>query len=168
MEGEKTMRKESRIVVAVDESEESMHALSWCLSNFTAKNDNSTNTTLVLLYVKPPPPVYSSFDAAGYLFSTDVIGAMEEYGKELVHSVMERAEAVYRNSVTDVNIEKKVGSGDAKDVICHTVEKLGADTLVMGSHGYGFFKRTLLGSVSDYCAKNVKCPVVIVKHPKQN
>ena len=42
-----------------------------------------------------------------------------------------------------MNIEKKVGSGDAKDVICHTVEKLNADALVMGCHGYGFFKRCL-------------------------
>lgn len=34
-----------------------------------------------------------------------------------------------------------MGCGDAKDVICATVEKLEADTLVMGSHGYGFIKR---------------------------
>uniref|UniRef100_A0A803NPM9 UspA domain-containing protein n=1 Tax=Cannabis sativa TaxID=3483 RepID=A0A803NPM9_CANSA len=77
----------------------------------------------------------------GYLFSTDAIGAMEKYAKELVHSVMERAEAVYQHSGVKMNVEKKVGTGDAKDVICHTVEKLRADTLVMGSHGYGFFKR---------------------------
>lgn len=66
MEGEKTKR-ESKIVVAVDESEESMYALSWCLSNLLSRNAiaDANNTTLVLLYVKPPPPVYSSFDAAG-------------------------------------------------------------------------------------------------------
>lgn len=40
-----------------------------------------------------------------------------------------------------IKVEKKVGSGDAKNVICGTVEKLGADMLVMGSHGYGFLKR---------------------------
>ncbi|KAF4383571.1 universal stress protein PHOS34-like [Cannabis sativa] len=164
----KMMGRETKIVVAVDESEESMYALSWCLNNFSSKNDQNTNTTLILLYVKPPPSAYSSLDAAGYLFSTDAIGAMEKYAKELVHSVMERAEAVYQHSGVKMNVEKKVGTGDAKDVICHTVEKLRADTLVMGSHGYGFFKRTLLGSVSDHCAKNVNCPVVIVKHPKQN
>ncbi|KAL5560989.1 hypothetical protein UlMin_030736 [Ulmus minor] len=165
------MKRESKVVVAVDESEESMYALSWCLSNLISQKAAAAapaNTTLVLLYVKPPPPVYSSIDAAGYLFSNDVIGAMEKYTSELVQSVMKRAEAVYRNFRTEMNIERMVGRGDAKDVICHTVEKLKADTLVMGSHGYGFFKRTLLGSVSDYCAKNVKCPVVIVKQPKKN
>ncbi|EEF47280.1 universal stress protein PHOS34 [Ricinus communis] len=156
------MMKERKILVAVDESKESMTALSWCLKNLVSPNSSST---LVLLYVKPPPPVYSAFDAAGYLFSGDVISAMEKYSKDLINSVMERAEAVYKNSISNVKIERVVGSGDAKDVICNSVEKLRADTLVMGSHDYGFLKRTLLGSVSDYCARHVKCPVVIVKHP---
>lgn len=45
--------------------------------------------------------------------------------------------------LVQTNVERITGSGDAKDVICSTVKKLGADTLVMGSHGYGFFKRYL-------------------------
>lgn len=40
-----------------------------------------------------------------------------------------------------IKVEKKVGTGDAKNVISAAVEKLGADILVMGSHDYGFFKR---------------------------
>ncbi|KAJ4727790.1 Universal stress protein A [Melia azedarach] len=162
MERSNMKKQEHKIVVAVDESEESMYALSWCLRNLLSPN---TKNTLVLLYVKPPPSVYSSFDAAGHIFSNNVIETLEKYGSELVNSVMTRAEAVYRNFETKVTVEKVVGCGDAKDVICGTVEKLRADMLVMGSHGYGFIMRALLGSVSDYCAKHVKCPVVIVKHP---
>ncbi|KAE9460404.1 hypothetical protein C3L33_07663, partial [Rhododendron williamsianum] len=55
------MKEEKRIVVAGDESEESMYALSWCISNLIL-SQNTKNTTLFLLYVKPPPPVYSSLD----------------------------------------------------------------------------------------------------------
>lgn len=62
MEGTYMKNTESKIVVAVDESKESMHALSWCLSNLVSHNSRNT---LVLLYVKPPPSVYTSFDAAG-------------------------------------------------------------------------------------------------------
>ncbi|KAH8517242.1 hypothetical protein H0E87_005261 [Populus deltoides] len=127
-----------KIVVAVDESEESMHALSWCLSNLISHN---STTTLVLLYVKPRPIIYSSFDIAEHIFSADVIVAMEKYGTDLVNSVMKRAEAVFRNFNRNVNVEKVIGSGEAQDVICDTVEKLRPDTLVMGSHGYGFLKR---------------------------
>lgn len=45
--------------------------------------------------------------------------------------------------ILQANVERIIGSGDAKDVICSSVNKIGADTLVMGSHGYGFFKRYL-------------------------
>ncbi|KNA03424.1 hypothetical protein SOVF_209320, partial [Spinacia oleracea] len=55
-----------KIVVAVDESEESMYALSWCLNNVVSvSQQNSVSPTLVLLYVKPSPPAnYSAFDVA--------------------------------------------------------------------------------------------------------
>ncbi|RXI02510.1 hypothetical protein DVH24_002588 [Malus domestica] len=140
MEAEKIKSREHKIVVAVDESEESMHALSWCLGNLSSQN---ANNTLVLLYVKPQP-VHSTFDAAAYMFSSDVVGSIEKYGTEMVNSVMQRAEAVYRNFQTNAHIVRVVGKGDPKNVICNTVEKFKADTLVMGSHGYGFFKRYIL------------------------
>lgn len=59
---EESNNDKKTILVAVDESEESMYALSWCLHNLLPQNKKSN---LVLLYVKPPPPVYSSLDATG-------------------------------------------------------------------------------------------------------
>lgn len=157
-------KKDRKIMVAVDESQESMYALSWCITNLVSDN-TPTNNKLVLLYVRPPSAFYS-LDAAGYIFSTDVVDAMEKYSMHLADSVMERAEAIRRNlNATNINMERVVGIGDARNVICSAVKKLEADTLVMGTHGYGFFKRALLGSVSDHCAKHATCPVVIVKHP---
>jgi hypothetical protein len=43
---------------------------------------------------------------------------------------------------------------------CLSYGPVGSDMLIFHTC------RALLGSVSDYCAKNVKCPVVIVKHPE--
>ena len=40
-----------------------------------------------------------------------------------------------------INIERRVGRGDAKEVIRNVVQKLKADMLVIGTHDYGFFKR---------------------------
>ncbi|XP_058083585.1 universal stress protein PHOS32 [Magnolia sinica] len=155
-------KKERRIAVAVDESEESMYALSWCLRNFITQNKEDT---FILLYAKPPFPAFSSLDGTAYLFSNKVAAAMEKYSRDLVDSVMERAKVIYQE-FDNVKIEKKVGCGYAKDVICEMVENVGADILVMGSHGYGFIMRALLGSVSDHCAKKVKCPVLVIKRPK--
>ena len=43
----------------------------------------------------------------------------------------------------EMKVEVKVAVGDARSVICQMADKLGADVLVMGSHGYGLFKRSL-------------------------
>ncbi|KAJ6823895.1 universal stress protein PHOS34-like [Iris pallida] len=157
------------IVVAVDQSEESLHALTWCLRNVVGKSngdDENTKDTLVLLYAQPPRTVYPSIDGTGYLFSSDVTVSMDRYAKEMADGVTARARAVCSNNPR-VKVETRIEVGDPRDVICEVVEKLGADMLVMGSHGYGLIKRTFLGSVSNHCAQKAKCPVLIVKRPKQ-
>ncbi|XP_050273837.1 universal stress protein PHOS32-like isoform X3 [Quercus robur] len=154
--------KERKILVAVDEGEESLHALSWCLKNVISENSKDT---LVLLYVKPPRPVFSALDGTGYLFSADMMVAMDKYRNDVAECVVEKAKKMCKD-LHDVKVETKIEHGDPRDVICQMTEKLGADVLVMGSHGYGLIKRALLGSVSNHCAQNVKCPVLIVKKPK--
>lgn len=64
MAGEES--KERRILVAVDDNEESMYALSWCLANFISENPNSiSRDTIILLYAKPRPGVYTAMDGTG-------------------------------------------------------------------------------------------------------
>ncbi|KAF3967023.1 hypothetical protein CMV_008916 [Castanea mollissima] len=154
--------KERKILVAVDEGEESMHALSWCLKNVISENSKDT---LVLLYVKPPRAVFSALDGTGYLFSADIMAAMNKYSNDVAECVVEKAKKMCKD-LHDVKVDTRIEHGDPRDVICQMTEKLGVDVLVMGSHGYGLIKRALLGSVSNHCAQNVKCPVLIVKKPK--
>ncbi|XP_068341796.1 uncharacterized protein [Pyrus communis] len=162
---------ERRILVAVDEGEESMHALSWCLKNIVAQNSKDT---LILLYAKPPRAVFTALDGtgrrsedpSGYLFSSETWAAMEKYAADVADCVMEKAKKTCRDLHQDVKVETKVEDGDPRDVICQMAEQLRADVLVVGSHGYGGIKRAFLGSVSNHCAQNVKCPVLIVKKPK--
>ncbi|KAK6242971.1 hypothetical protein QUC31_009380 [Theobroma cacao] len=162
--------KERKILVAVDEGEESMYALSWCLKNVISQNSKDT---LILLYAKPPRAVYSALDGTGsrshlqgYLFSADILATMEKYSNDVAACVIEKAKRMCREQADEVQVEVRVESGDPRDVICQVAEKINADVLVMGSHGYGLIKRAFLGSVSNHCAQNVKCPVLIVKKPK--
>ncbi|XP_031404814.1 universal stress protein A-like protein isoform X2 [Punica granatum] len=161
-------RKERRILVAVDDSEESMYALSWCLANVVSENPaNISKDTVILLYAKPRPAVYTAMDGTGYSFSSDIVAMTERYNNRVADSVMEKAKRMCEE-FSDVKVETRVENGDARDVICQVAEKLDPDVLVMGSHGYGIIKRALLGSVSYYCAQNVKCPVLVVKKPKSS
>ncbi|WOL11802.1 universal stress protein A-like protein [Canna indica] len=156
---------ERRIVVAVDESEESIYALRWCLRNLprpVSGDASESRDTFILVYARPTPPVYSAMDGTGYFFAQEVTANMDKYSRDLADAVMEKAKNICKE-YANITVEAKICAGDARDVICQMVDKLGADLLVLGSHGYGFIKRALLGSVSDHCARNAKCPVLIVK-----
>ncbi|XP_010549540.1 PREDICTED: universal stress protein A-like protein [Tarenaya hassleriana] len=156
--------KERTILVAVDEGDESMNALSWCLNNIISADSNDT---LLLLYSKPPRYLYGSMDGTGYLFSPEVMASMQKYNNDVASSVLVKAKRLCEQVAPNVRVETRVEDGDPRDVICGVAEKLKPDVLVMGSHGYGPIKRAFLGSVSNHCAQNVNCPVLIVKSPKK-
>ncbi|KAE8677760.1 USP-like protein isoform 3 [Hibiscus syriacus] len=156
--------KDRKILVAVDEGGESMYALSWCLKNLVPQ---SSKDTLILLYAKPQRAVYSSLDGTGYLFSADILATMDKYSDDVATCIIEKAKRICRDQADhEVKVEVKIESGDPRDVICQVADKINADVLVMGTHGYSLIKRAFLGSVSNHCAQNVKCPVLIVKKPK--
>ncbi|KAK1401779.1 USP-like protein [Heracleum sosnowskyi] len=163
---------ERKIIVAVDQGEESSYALCWSLKNILC----SSSDTLILLYAKPPRNIYPSVDGTGrprdfllrqgYMFSQDIVATMERYGNEVAESVIRKAKK-FCQDYPQIKVEIKVECGDARDVICEVAEKLNVDMVVLGSHGYGALKRAFLGSVSNHCAQNIKCPVLIVKQPKK-
>lgn len=55
--------------------------------------------------------------------------------------------------------------GPAQKEILEEAEAWGAELIVLGSHGYGFWNRLLLGSVSQAVAAHAPCSVEIVKRP---
>jgi len=56
-----------------------------------------------------------------------------------------------------------------KDVIVEEAREWGTDLIVVGSHGYGFAKRLVLGSVAAAVVASAPCSVQVVrtKHPIQ-
>ncbi|EES00637.1 hypothetical protein BDA96_03G152300 [Sorghum bicolor] len=152
-----------RIMVAVDEGEESLHALNWCLANVVSP---AGGDTLVLVHARRPRPVYAAMDSAGYMMTSDVLASVERHANAISAAAVDKAKRVCAGH-PHVKVETMVESGDPRDVICDAADKMAADLLVMGSHGYGFIQRAFLGSVSNHCAQNCKCPVLIVKRPKE-
>ncbi|KAI3788866.1 hypothetical protein L2E82_01646 [Cichorium intybus] len=131
----------------------------------SSRHLENSKDTLVLLYVKPSQVGYTALDGTGYLFSPDVMTTMDNYSNRVAASVIEKAKQLCKD-LQDVKVETRVEQGDARDVICGAAEKMGVDMVVLGSHGYGLIKRAFLGSVSNHCAQNIKCPVLIVKKPE--
>ena len=65
-----------------------------------------------------------------------------------------------------VNIETVLRTGDARDVIIDVAREVGADLIVMGTHGRGPVAHMLMGSVAEKVVRKAPCPVLTVRHPE--
>lgn len=157
--------KTRTILVAIDESEHSMHALGWALDTLIVCKEQEADK-IILLHAKQPPTSRAALGGPGYLLSAELIVSIDKAQDREIAEFMNKALQLCQGK--QMTAETMVVSGDPRDVICETVEKVRADFLVIGSHGYGAIKRAVLGSVSDYCAHHAKCPVVIVKKPHKS
>ena len=53
--------------------------------------------------------------------------------------------------------------GDARTVIVDVAQTIGADMIVMGTHGRRGVSRFLLGSVAEAVVRTAPCPVLVVR-----
>lgn len=70
----------------------------------------------------------------------------------------------------DVIGQALLRTGDARDVIDQTAKELGADLIIMGTHGRRGLSRVLLGSVAESVVRTAPCAVLTVRlrhHEKQ-
>jgi nucleotide-binding universal stress UspA family protein len=56
--------------------------------------------------------------------------------------------------------------GDARDVIDKVAELIGADLVVMGTHGRRGVRRMLLGSIAESVVRSAPCPVLTIRPKK--
>ncbi|CAA2976900.1 universal stress A, partial [Olea europaea subsp. europaea] len=125
-----------KILVAIDEGDESMYALTWCLNNVISEHSKDT---LILCYVKPPRAVSTAMEGTVWAFSPDVMASIERYSNGVAQCVIDKAKRACKH-LNDVKVDIAVEQGDPRDMICELAEKLNVDMLVMGSHGYGLIK----------------------------
>lgn len=63
----------------------------------------------------------------------------------------------------ECHITTQVLCGAPKQAIVEEAEEWGADLIVVGSHGYGFWERMFLGSVSNAVVQHAPCSVLVVR-----
>ncbi|GBG84194.1 hypothetical protein CBR_g38165 [Chara braunii] len=151
------MTNERRVVVAVDESEQSFHALRWAIDHVLRRESD----TVTLLHVQQQATLYAGPAGPSYFVPSEVLRTFKERNDVVTRSVTLKA----KDACDKARIASmvRVAVGDPRDVICEQLEMLDADLLIMGSRGLSAIGRTFLGSVSDYCVNHAKCPVVVVR-----
>jgi nucleotide-binding universal stress UspA family protein len=84
---------------------------------------------------------------------------------QIDETVTAKIEADIERTITALGrpADRRVVHGDAAIEICRVAEEGRFDLVVVGSHGSGFLKRVLLGSVSHHVLHHAPCPVLVVR-----
>jgi nucleotide-binding universal stress UspA family protein len=83
----------------------------------------------------------------------------------------DRAEATLTRALEQLPVHDRDGVTIATEVIegrpanVLSAAAQDADVLVLGSHGHGRVRHTVLGSVSEECVRKATCPVVVIPVP---
>ena len=80
-----------------------------------------------------------------------------------------------KHRLTEIAYQRLVGLkyelltrlGDPARGIVDCANMTAADLLVMGTHGRRRLSRVLLGSVAEFVVRKAGCPVLVIRHPKE-
>ncbi len=98
----------------------------------------------------------------GYLPDTaELENAARENAAKVIETTKSKLEIAFDGKKVDFSSDVQFGSPDSR--IVETAEEIGADLIVIGSHGYKQWERLLLGSVSDSVVHHAHCSVLIVR-----
>jgi nucleotide-binding universal stress UspA family protein len=142
--------KLSKILVPIDFSDLSKGALPWAtflVAHFGAE--------LILLHVTKKFPI-------DYLLGRELMN-------ETIVPLMKQAEADLElmaaslSKSTGLNASVVVRDGAPFEEICHAAKTLGADLIVLTTHGYTGLKHVWLGSTAERVVRHAPCPVLVVR-----
>lgn len=103
-----------------------------------------------------------------FIFSSEIFAEAEanerEKAKENLANTSTKLKKSFKTKKPEISND--VFMGNPSQIIVEEAEKWKADLIIVGSHGYGFWHRTLLGSVSSSVTHHAPCSVLIVREPK--
>ncbi|CAN5502801.1 hypothetical protein BH10PLA1_BH10PLA1_02110 [soil metagenome] len=138
-----------RIVVAVDNSEQSQFAI-----DVAARLAKALHSELSLTHVVHVRPIVQ---AELIYEQTDFRPICLAGGQHLLDDIAERLAEFGP-------VETILRQGDPVTEIAKAATELGADLLVIGTHGRGRFSTAVVGSVAQGVMRKVTCPVLCVAH----
>ncbi len=133
------------VVVPFDFSEHSELALKRALS--LVEKSEQLHVLHVLPFLIPTEP--------------GVVWATIDDAHRIQHALETLKEAVDKLAITGAELEVRLG--DPGQIACDRAEELGAELIVVGSHGRTGLTRMLLGSVAERVVRLAHCQVLVVK-----
>jgi nucleotide-binding universal stress UspA family protein len=89
----------------------------------------------------------------------------------VVEHANEKARAMLEDTATrclpaDLRRELHVLSGVPSEKLVELAEAIGADLIVMSTHGTSSIAHLLIGDIADKVARHARCPVLLVRVPR--
>lgn len=140
-----------KILIPFDGSDSAQKALNYVLN--LAKSNESVEVTI--LAVACTDYVY---------FSRNLIDnpiAIMDACRSFLKGHLEKAKEKFTEA--GIEVDTRIESGDAAEIIVEMVNKQGFDHIVMGRRGLSSLRGFLLGSVSAKVLANVKVPVTLLR-----
>ena len=148
-----------KILIATDGSEFSEAAVEKICQ--MVKNSENTEIKILSVYEQPSLAV-----AAPYAIPVGYNPSLEkELKKSATQAVSQTEQKIAaRFPALKSNLSTGVLCGSPEKAIVEEAEKWAADLIVLGSHGYGFWERMMLGSVSNAVLHHAPCSVLVVRN----
>lgn len=120
------------------------------------------------------PVDFSAYAEAALDYAVELAGKLEAklYILNVIDSMVRDSETALAKLTEAHRLKAQIAdtllrTGDARDVIIHTVEEVAADLIVMGTHGRRGVSRALLGSVAESVVRTSPCPVLTIRGRKR-
>lgn len=122
------------------------------------------NTSVKVISVFESPIMIA---AAPYAVPIGYDTQIEQEFRDLATQSVAEAGKQIRKRFPDLGekLTTEVLHGSPDQAIVNEAENWGANLIVVGSHGYGFWERMFLGSVSNSVVQHAPCSVLIVRKP---
>jgi nucleotide-binding universal stress UspA family protein len=107
----------------------------------------------------------AAIPAEPFALSAEYIREVDAERRQQAEQIAGKAEEKIRKIRPELksNLTTTVATGAPAEIIVDEAKKWGADLVVVGSHGYGFWQRALLGSVSNAVVHHAPCSVLVVR-----
>ncbi len=147
-----------KILIATDGSDFSRAAIEKCCQFISTKKHTDIKIISVVEHLTP-------MGAEPFAVSAEYYAQTEADLRKNAKESVAVAEKIINEKLPEANIfiSTEVFIGSVKQSIVDEAEKFGADLIVVGSHGYGFLDRVLLGSISDFVVHHAPCSVLVVR-----
>ncbi|MHC3437082.1 universal stress protein [Natrialbaceae archaeon A-gly3] len=139
----------SRVLVPVDGSEMSEHALEYALEAFPEAK------ITVLHVLGEPSPMWGA--ATGLSLADD----LEEVAEEHARPIFDRAREIAAEADREDDLETTVALGHPLRAILDRADDY--DTIVVGSHGGTLAERLYVGNVAEKVVRRSPVPVTVVR-----